>query len=72
MAIWVSTAALIIILAAIVRSEVRWGRRSKVTQHQVDQQIDDLAKTTFDRHRDVFGRDPTGVFPLHDTKPSKK
>lgn len=72
MAIWLSTVVLILVLAAIIRSEVRCGRKSKVVQHEVNQQINTLAKTTFERHREVFGRDPTGTFPVYDVADVKK
>lgn len=72
MGIWVSTAVLVVVLAAIIRSELRCGRKSKTTQQNVDLQINELAKSTFDRHRDVFGRDPTGTFPLMDATDIKK
>jgi hypothetical protein len=52
---------------AIMRAELRSGRRSKVKLAKTDQQIDDLARTTFERHREIFGRDATGTFPLAGT-----
>lgn len=70
MAIWISTLVLIVVLAMIVRAELRSGRRSKIKLARTSQQIDDLAKVTFDRHREIFGKDATGTFPLVD--PAKK
>ncbi len=64
MAIWISTLVLIVVLAAIVRAELRSGRRSKIKLAKTNQQIDDLARTTFEQHREMFGRDATGTFPL--------
>jgi hypothetical protein len=64
MGIWISTVVLVVVLAAIVRAELRNGRRSKIKLARTDQQIDDLARTTFERHREMFGRDATGTFPL--------
>lgn len=66
MTVWISTAVLVLVLLAIIRSEVRCGRKGKAAQLAVNQKINELAKTTFDRHRDVFGRDPTGGFPTQD------
>jgi hypothetical protein len=70
MAIWISTLVLVVVLAMIVRAELRSGRRSKIKLARTSQQIDDLAKVTFDRHREMFGKDATGTFPLAD--PAKK
>ncbi len=67
MALWVSTLVLIIVLMMIVRAELRSGRRSKIKLARTTRQIDDLAKTTFDRHREIFGKDATGTFPLSDS-----
>jgi uncharacterized membrane-anchored protein YhcB (DUF1043 family) len=64
MAIWISTAVLVLVLIAIVFSEIRYGRRSKKLQRRVDEQIDELAQSTYSRHRDLFGKDPTGAYPL--------
>lgn len=64
MGIWISTAVLVVVMVAIMRAELRNGRRSKIKQARTDQQIDDLARTTFERHREMFGRDATGTFPL--------
>lgn len=72
MAIWISTILLILVLAAIVRTEIRCGRRSKTKLAETNSQIDALAKTTFERHREVFGRDPTGVYPIYDANEVKK
>lgn len=72
MVIWASTLLLVVVLVAIVKAEVSYGRRSKVTQKHVNEQINELAKTTFDRHRDVFGKDPTGSFPIFDASDGKK
>ena len=66
MVIWVSTAALVIVLVAIVRSEIRCDRKAKERQLNVNNQINELARSTFDRHRDLFGREPTGAFPIFD------
>jgi len=66
MVIWISTAILALVIAAIVRTEVRCSRKAKAKQHDINGQINALAKTTFDRHRDIFGRDPTGTFPIFD------
>ncbi len=70
MAIWISTLVLVVVLAMIVRAELRSGRRSKIRLARTSQQIDDLAKVTFDRHREMFGKDATGTFPLGE--PAKK
>lgn len=70
--IWISTFVLIAVLAAIVRAEIRNGRRSKIVQAKTDQQIDDLARTTFQRHREMFGRDATGAYPLVETPDTTK
>lgn len=67
MGIWISTVVLVVVLAAIMRAELRNGRRSKIKLARTDQQIDDLARTTFERHREMFGRDATGTFPLGGT-----
>jgi hypothetical protein len=64
MGIWISTVVLVIVLAVIVRAELRSGRRSKIKLAKTNQQIDDLARTAFEQHREVFGRDATGTFPL--------
>lgn len=64
MGIWISTIVLVLVLAAFVRAELRSGRRSKITLAKTDQQINDLARTTFERHREMFGKDATGTFPL--------
>lgn len=72
MAIWVSTLVLVVVLAAIVRAELRSGRRSKIKLEKTSQQINDLAKVTFDRHREMFGKDATGTFPLIDPSVAKK
>lgn len=72
MGIWISTLVLVIVLAAIVWAEVRSGRRNRVRLAKTQQQIDDLAKVTFDRHREMFGKDATGTFPLMTTDPAKK
>lgn len=73
MVIWVSTVILALVIAAIIRTEVRCGRRAKAKQHDINGQINELAKTTFNRHRDIFGRDPTGTFPIFDaTSEAKK
>lgn len=62
--LWISTVVLIVVLAAIVRAELRSGRRSRIKLAKTNQRIDDLAKTTFEQHRETFGRDATGTFPL--------
>ncbi len=72
MAIGISTLVLVIVLAAIMRAELRSNRRSKIKLAKTTQQIDDLAKVTFDRHREMFGRDATGTFPLVDSGVVKK
>ncbi len=72
MAIWISTFALIVVLAMIMRAEIRNGRRSKVKLAKTAQQIDDLARVTYDRHREMFGKDATGSFPLTDPSVAKK
>lgn len=72
MAIWISTLVLVIVLAAIVWTEIRSGRRNKIKLEKTSRQIDDLAKTTFDRHRAMFGKDATGTFPLVDPSAVKK
>lgn len=72
MAIWISTLVLIVVLAMIVRAELRSGRRSRIKLARTSQQIDDLAKVTFDRHREMFGKDATGTFPLTDPGVAKK
>jgi len=72
MAIWISTLVLVVVLAAFVRAELRSGRRSKIKLAKTTQQIDDLAKVTFDRHREMFGKDATGTFPLIDPGIVKK
>lgn len=72
MAIWVSTLVLVVVLAAIVRAELRSDRRSKIKHAKTSQQIDDLARATFDRHREMFGKDATGTFPLIDPSVAKK
>ncbi len=68
MGVWISTAVLIVVFAAIVWTEIRCGRRTKTSHVETNRQIDDLAKTTFTRYREKFGRDPTGSFPLQDGK----
>lgn len=72
MAIWISTLVLIVVLVLIVRAELRSGRRSRIKLARTSQQIDDLAKVTFDRHREMFGKDATGTFPLADPGTVKK
>lgn len=67
MAIWLSTLALVIVLAAIIRSEVMSGRRNQARLAQTNERIAALARHAHARHRQVCGRDPTGVFP----EPSK-
>ena len=64
MGIWISTIVLIAVLSAIVLAELRSGRRNKVKQDKIKQEIDDLARQTFERHREMFGKDATGTFPL--------
>ena len=64
MAIWISTIVLVAVLAAIVRAEVRSGRRSRAKLAKTDEQINDLARVAFKRHREMFGKDATGTFPL--------
>lgn len=68
MGVWISTGVLIMVFAAIVWSEIKCGRRSHVSRKETDRQINALARTTFDRYREKFGRDPTGSFPLQDGK----
>lgn len=63
MAIWISTIALVVVLAMIMWAQIRNGRRSKVKFANTARQIDDLAKVTYDRHREMFGKDATGSFP---------
>lgn len=72
MAVWVSTIVLVVVLAMIMRAEIRNGRRSKVKFAKTARQIDDLAKVTYDRHREMFGRDATGSFPPADPSVAKK
>lgn len=72
MAVWISTLVLIIVMTAIMRAELRSGRRNKIKLAKTTQQIDDLAKLTFDRHREMFGKDATGTFPLVDPGVVKK
>ncbi len=72
MAIWISTLVLVVVLVMIVQAELRSGRRSKIKLARTSQQIDDLAKVTFDRHREMFGKDATGTFPLVDPSTVKK
>lgn len=72
MAVWFSTVILVVVLATIVRAELRSGRRSKIKLAKTTQQIDDLAKMTFERHREIFGRDATGTFPLINSGAVKK
>lgn len=68
MGVWISTAALVIVLVAIVRTEIRCGRRTKTSHDETNRRIDDLARSTFTRYQEKFGRDPTGSFPLQDNK----
>lgn len=72
MAIWISTLVLVVVLVAIMRAELRSGRRGKIKLAKTTQQIDDLAKVTFDRHREMFGKDATGAYPLMDPGIMKK
>lgn len=72
MALWISTFALVVVLAMIVRAELRNGRRSRIKFAKTSQQIDDLARVTYDRHREMFGKDATGSFPLTDPGVAKK
>lgn len=72
MTIWISTLILVVVLVMIVRAEIRSGRRSKVKLEKTAQQIDDLARVTYDRHREMFGKDATGSFPLTDPSVAKK
>lgn len=72
MAIWISTFVLVVVLAMIVQAELRSGRRSKIKLERTSQQIDDLARVTFSRHREMFGKDATGTFPLVDPRAVKK
>lgn len=72
MAVWISTLVLIIVLALIVQAELRSERRSKIRLAKTSRQIDDLAKVAFDRHREMFGKDATGTFPLTDPSVVKK
>lgn len=71
MAIWVSTFILLVVLAMIVRAELR-GRKSRIKLAKTSQRIDDLARVTYDRHREMFGKDATGSFPLADPSVAKK
>lgn len=66
MGVWISTATLILVLIALIRAEIRGGRKSKTVLRETNQQINELAKTTFNRFREKHGRDPTGTFPLTD------
>lgn len=71
-AVWISTLVMIVVLAAIVRAELRSGRRNKIKFAKTAQEIDNLAKRTYDRHREMFGKDATGSFPLTDPSVAKK
>lgn len=64
MGLVISTLLLVVGLAAIVRAELRSARRSRIKLAETDERINNLAKTTFERHREIFGRDATGTFPL--------
>ena len=71
MTVWLITGVLAIIVAMIVRAEVRCGRRTKDFFEVIAPEIDKLKSDSLARYRAKFGRDPTDRFALVDTPPDQ-
>lgn len=64
MTTWIITAVLAGIIVLIIRAELRCGRRTKTFFATVVPEIDELNKHAMAKYREVYGRDPTGAYPI--------
>jgi hypothetical protein len=59
---WLITALLAVIIAWIIYTEVRCGRRSKAFLAKANEEINALGRSATIAYRAKYGRDPTAPF----------
>lgn len=59
---WIMTAVLAMLIGAIVRTEMRCGRKNKEFLAHINEDINALHKQATTSYRARFGRDPTAPF----------
>lgn len=64
MTAWAFTIILAVIVALIVRAEIRCGRRSKDFMNTVMPEIDALKKSAVRKYQAKYGRAPTEPLPV--------
>jgi len=63
---WIITGILAAVVALIVWTEMKCGRRNKVFHASLDPEVDALKNSVMAKYRERFGKDPTSEFPsLH-------
>ena len=72
MTAWIITGTLAIIIAMIIYTEVKCGRRSKDFLVKANAEIDTLRHNAMRAYRARFGRDPTAPFVRVDDPDSGK
>lgn len=68
---WIITGLLAVVIAWIIYTEVRCGRRSKAFLAKANEEINALGRSATIAYRAKFGRDPTAPFALVDDDTSK-
>jgi cytochrome b len=63
---WIITIALALLVARIVWTEVKCGRKFKTNLASTNEQIESIKKHATTTYRAKFGRDPTGAFETVD------
>jgi hypothetical protein len=58
---WIITIALAVVVALVVVTEIRYGRRNKVFHQKIDPEIEKLQTRVITKYREKFGREPTGM-----------
>jgi hypothetical protein len=58
---WVITIGLAAVVALVVLTEIRCGRRNKAFHQKIDPEIEKLQASVITKYREKFGREPTGV-----------
>lgn len=69
---WLITIILAVVIAWIVYTEVKCGRRSKAFLAQANKEINALGRSATIAYRAKFGRDPTAPFIRVDESDSGK
>lgn len=63
---WIFTGVFLVVLAAVIRTEIRCGRRTKDFLVTIGPEIEDLNRRAVAKYRARFGQDPyPGAAPPH-------